>query len=446
MSEDLFTQALNHHQRGEYPLAEHLYRRVLSLQPQHAGALHYLGVLAMQAGHLDDAVGLMQQALSLESGIPDYFSNLGNALARLGRWQEAAGQFERALALNPAFAEAHSNLANVYKQLGNFEAALNHLQRAIAGDPRRAAYQVNLGNLHRLQQRFAEAEACYRRALELDAGCLEALHNLAEAARQQNQPELAIAHYRELIRLRPHPAYLHTLGLLLQQTTQLAEATEVFEQALALAPDQPQLQASLGLVLHERGQLEAAVGHYRQALAQQPARADLHCHLGHALEALGRPDEAFEALERALALKPDWAELWLKKLALQQERQPDTVAAEYRQLLATYPELPEAHYAFAQLLTRLEQIAEAQGELDLALELEPFYPQALLARARLHLTQQRPDAALFDLEEAIKMDPNQAEPHQLLGELYEARGELPQAHQHKHLAYLLARDEREYVR
>jgi cytochrome c-type biogenesis protein CcmH/NrfG len=45
-----FNLALQHHQAGRPREAEQLYRQILSQQPQHAGALHYLGVIAHQQG------------------------------------------------------------------------------------------------------------------------------------------------------------------------------------------------------------------------------------------------------------------------------------------------------------------------------------------------------------------------------------------------------------
>ena len=46
----LFGDAVRAHRAGQLAPAEHLYRRVLAVDPEHADSLHYLGVLALQTG------------------------------------------------------------------------------------------------------------------------------------------------------------------------------------------------------------------------------------------------------------------------------------------------------------------------------------------------------------------------------------------------------------
>ena len=49
-SEQAMQMALGHHQAGRAGQAEAIYRQILAQQPNHARALHLLGVLAAQAG------------------------------------------------------------------------------------------------------------------------------------------------------------------------------------------------------------------------------------------------------------------------------------------------------------------------------------------------------------------------------------------------------------
>jgi len=59
-----FDLALQHHQAGRLHEAEQLYRQVLAQQPNHAKALHLLGVLAGQVGRNDVAVDLIRRAIA----------------------------------------------------------------------------------------------------------------------------------------------------------------------------------------------------------------------------------------------------------------------------------------------------------------------------------------------------------------------------------------------
>ena len=48
--EALFVEAVRLHETGRLPEAEQLYRRILAQAPEHAAALHTLGLIARQGG------------------------------------------------------------------------------------------------------------------------------------------------------------------------------------------------------------------------------------------------------------------------------------------------------------------------------------------------------------------------------------------------------------
>jgi cytochrome c-type biogenesis protein CcmH/NrfG len=59
-----FAAALDHHGAGRLREAEDLYRQIVAADPRHSNALHYLGILAHQMGHSDDAVALIGEAIA----------------------------------------------------------------------------------------------------------------------------------------------------------------------------------------------------------------------------------------------------------------------------------------------------------------------------------------------------------------------------------------------
>jgi hypothetical protein len=62
--QEMFAAALRHHQAGHLSEAERLYRQVLLADSHHADALHFLGVLAHQAGRNEAAVDMIGKASS----------------------------------------------------------------------------------------------------------------------------------------------------------------------------------------------------------------------------------------------------------------------------------------------------------------------------------------------------------------------------------------------
>ena len=74
---EAFALAFQYHQTGRLADAEALYRQILAEQPNHADALHHLGVIAHQAGHHDLAIALIRDAIALAPSNAAAHSNLG---------------------------------------------------------------------------------------------------------------------------------------------------------------------------------------------------------------------------------------------------------------------------------------------------------------------------------------------------------------------------------
>ncbi len=84
---------MGHHQAGRLNEAERLYLQILKIDPRHADALHFLGVLAHQIGRHDMAVDLIGRAIAQNGRVPAFHNNLGNALKAQGKLQEAAASY-----------------------------------------------------------------------------------------------------------------------------------------------------------------------------------------------------------------------------------------------------------------------------------------------------------------------------------------------------------------
>jgi hypothetical protein len=126
-----FELALGHHKAGRLAKAEPFYRQILGTQPDHAEALHMLGLLAHQSGHHDVALGLIGRAVVLVPNDAGCFANLCDVHRVLGRFDEAVAAGNRAIALRPGFAIAHNNLANALMDMGRFDEAIAACRRTL---------------------------------------------------------------------------------------------------------------------------------------------------------------------------------------------------------------------------------------------------------------------------------------------------------------------------
>ena len=104
---------IQHHQAGRLAEAEPLYRQILAAQPNHADALHLLGLVAQQSDRRDIALELISRAIQIHGTAPIFHANLAVVFRSLGLLEDALRCCQRALELEPASAETRKNLALV---------------------------------------------------------------------------------------------------------------------------------------------------------------------------------------------------------------------------------------------------------------------------------------------------------------------------------------------
>ena len=134
------------------------------------------------------------------------------------------------------------------------------------------------------------------------------------------------------------------------------QALATWKEALALAPNDPQVQNSLGMAYFIHGDVTEALEHLRQAISINPQFAEGHYNLGMSLLHLGHPEQALSELEADVELEPRHAsgeeaaavandELgnssealnhWRKALAIEPQRSSALVGMAW--LLATTPD------------------------------------------------------------------------------------------------------------
>jgi predicted TPR repeat methyltransferase len=271
-----FDLAVQCHQAGQLLEAQHLYRQVLVHHPNHAGALHYMGVIAHQAGRADIAVDFIRRAIAQQPDDALAYSDLGNALKDDGQLDAAIAAYRQAIALRSDYAEAHSNLGNALVQKG-------HLDEAIA--------------------------AC-RAALAIKGELPEAWFNLGNALRRSDQLDEAVAAYHQAVQLRPDYSEAQiNLGNALLVTGRFDEAVAASRQAIAVKPQFPEAHRNLGIALTKKGLLDEAIIACRASIALRPQYAEAHASIGDALLKKGQFDESIAAYREAIRLKqdsPDW--------------------------------------------------------------------------------------------------------------------------------------------
>lgn len=314
-----------HHRKQERNL------RLLRLQeaerPNDAFTLFNLGLTHNALGQPAEAIPHWRRSLEQLSGVSSWvrklYSLLGGAHHRLGQHSEALAVFRAGLTRFPEDLELLFLQGNLLTEMGDYagaEASLTRLLQTKPGAYFAAGLDVGLqsfkarhglGLVYRAQNRNAEAEAQWRAALTERPDYLPAclgLANLFLVQRRFAEMEQAVKPLEISVQGRVAAAQLRALGHSARE--ELAQARQVLEEALALAPENLDLLVLLSrIVLREGRDWATAEQTLRRILALNPFHTEARNNLTVLLRQLGRTpdplpsplaDELFQRAEKAL--------------------------------------------------------------------------------------------------------------------------------------------------
>src|SRR4051812_31602146 len=99
--------ALEHFHASRLADAEGILRQILSVVPDHADALHLLGLVGHLVGRNDVAMECIRKAVHKNPNSHLYHSNLGEIFRLSGQIENAIAACRTAIQLKPNYAEAH---------------------------------------------------------------------------------------------------------------------------------------------------------------------------------------------------------------------------------------------------------------------------------------------------------------------------------------------------
>lgn len=135
----LYTRGITFHQLDQWPAAEADFRASLALNPGQAQVLNYLGYsLVEEDKDLDEALGMIEQAVAAAPDSGAIVDSLGWVLFQLGRYDEAVVHMERAAALEPVDPVVNDHLGDVYWAVGRLTEAQFQWNRALSFEPEEA--------------------------------------------------------------------------------------------------------------------------------------------------------------------------------------------------------------------------------------------------------------------------------------------------------------------
>jgi tetratricopeptide (TPR) repeat protein len=415
---------------AEFTTAEHKH-------PENARIRNFRGILLVQTGKNAEAAAEYQEAIRLNPSLEDAYRNLGFL-----RWTEhqlgpARDALEHAVELSPDDSFAHYYLGRVELDARQYEQAFHELEISHQPLPSESGFLIQAATGYLALGRREDAQKALERLMKLDlndaqtigvASLLLAVH--------ENDPAIRILETLNKDRgAAPMSWARFDLALAHLLSGSYAEAAKeglVYANSFGAAgPESVELAEAWSLVGIADAHLtrgEESVQALRKASAFAPHEEEYWLNLTRELMELSRFPEAVTEAQNGLAANPKSYALRLRLgaayLAAGRYAESESV---FRDLVAAGDPLPMGYVGLAQVLLRTGRAAEAATELADAEKkqgpkfLLSYFRGLALARAA------KPEEALAEFQQAVRLDPKNAEAHLNLGKTQLTLGHVHEA-------------------
>lgn len=268
--QQIFQEAAQAQQRGDFALAATKYQEVIRLDPNVVAAHANLGVVLVSLGRYDEAITQYNIALAEAPGSPELRLNLGLAYYKKADFAGAAVQFASLHKENPTDLRIATLLGNSQLQLGLAGQALALLEPLEKANPDNLDLAWALGT-----------------ALIQSGQALEGLQRIQRVADRGNNADA----YQLAANL--------SIGL-----TFFDQARRDAEAVLRLNPNAAKAHVVLGMIDDFAGNEKDAQEEYRKALQIDPKDNQARLQLANAYLIDRKLDEARQEVDRALAIEP----------------------------------------------------------------------------------------------------------------------------------------------
>jgi tetratricopeptide (TPR) repeat protein len=247
-----------------------------------------------QPGRAKDLL-LQLKSQGIENG--DVENLLGNCLESERQPEQAIAAYRRAIAADPSRIDLYEDLISLLLYQHRTADALLVAKQALTVAPNDSRPWVWKGNVDLSRNDYRGAQESYTHAVGLDSGNPDALFGVAGLYYVTGQGEAAISECKAGISRFPGDArfYISYAEMLLASPDAFrlhAQAKDLLERALKLAPQSAQAHYLLGQIALQEGELKEAEEDLLRSLASDPDRSKTHFALSRVYRRTERADQA----------------------------------------------------------------------------------------------------------------------------------------------------------
>jgi tetratricopeptide (TPR) repeat protein len=357
-----------------------------------------------------------------------------------GIWPAAVLELNQARQREPENPAVLTELGIAHAERKEWKQALTFLRKAVALAPGSVQAHYNLAlTLDRADPAKGAGAAEYRKALKADPRHVDTLINLGVDLGDQNPAE-ARQLFERAIRVAPNNANAHlNLALLLKRETPESASVSEFRQAIRLNPDLVEARRQLAALLMSQQQWTQVIEQCREILKREPEDASTQYTIGQALIRNGQTEEGKKALEQAQTLRKRHQETQeaqeLQNAGVRDLSAGKSTDATKALSAAVRLDPSSANHMYLGLaLAASGAVKSGMQELATALELDPKNARTHLNLGSVYLQNGQEFLAKTEFEKALQIDPWFAEAHNNLGLILSKSNQADRAEEHFRLA------------
>ena len=389
--------------------AAELYKELAKIHPDDPEIKNQLAVALRALKQRKQAYDLFTEAPT-----PENLDERAQLAMELQRFDEAAELYKELAKIHPDDPEIKNQLAVALRALKQRKQAYELFKEAPTPEnlDERAQLAMEL-------QRFDEAAELYKELAKIHPNDPEIKNQLAVALRALKQLEEAYKLFTEA----PTPANLEARAELALQLKQYDDAARLYEELVALHPQNAQLRENLAYALDKGGQgagsLDKAADQYAELIASGKASEETRVRYVWLLMREKRYDEAYQLLAAMPDTDPELLRL-KAEAAFLSKRFAEAVPL-LQQLSRTAPKDPEVWQNLAAAFDALKKPGEAAEALRQYLALAPADQGGSTRLAALLQRSGQTKEAIRIYKQILKTSPDDADALQGLATIYEAQ-------------------------
>jgi tetratricopeptide (TPR) repeat protein len=336
------------------------------------------GLKALDEKRYQAAVDSFTQAVAADPKDYSLHFNLALAYSLMGKNAQAIPEYKKTLELKPGLFEAELNVGISLLREKQAADAVPYLTDAAGQNPKQYRPNFYLGEALLGAGDPAKAEPAFAAALAIDPMGAPAELGLAHAQAKQQHLDAAADHFKKAAELNPsYRDDLLELGSLYETAQQPEQAMAIYRQF----PDNPGAQERLGELLLKADRPADAIPCFQAAVAKSPTEAN-RAALAEAYLKNKEPDKALPVVEQILAADPDNFEIrMLHGRIIRDQRKFPEAAEEFARASKLQPDAPQAWSELAGVLVMAEDYPRALAALDRVAALHAEKPGHVFLRA-----------------------------------------------------------------